>query len=322
MRALVTGVNGFVGRHLARHLLESGWEVWGASLHLAEGPPGVKVLALDLSQPDAVLSAFEQAKPDFVFHLAAQAAVAASHQQPWRTISANVGMQTHVLETLRQHLPGTATLVVGSGDEYGLAQVADLPLREDAPLRPLSPYAVSKVAQDYLGLQYALAYGVHTVRVRPFNHIGPGQGLGFVAADFAHQLALAEAGREPPVIRVGNLSAQRDFTDVRDVVCAYGALAQAALEDRLPWGEVYNVASGRAVAISDLVEMLLHECRVKVEVVVAPERLRPADVPVFVGSSDKLRQAVGWEPRVPLEQTVRDVMNYWRQVVAGAISES
>lgn len=314
MRALITGITGFVGRYLAEHLLAEGWEVWGCSLHAVVADtshdPPPRVLTADLADPDAAREALLLSRPDVVFHLAAMAAVGASHQHPWLTLQANVGMQTHVLEAVRRHLPECVVVVVGSGDEYGLVRPEDVPLTEAAPLRPNSPYAVSKVAQDFLGLQYHLAYGVRAVRVRPFNHIGPRQGLGFVAADFAKQLAEAEAGLRPAVIKVGNLSAERDFTDVRDVVRAYALLAVHGA-----WGEVYNLASGRAVAIGNLLGMMLNECRIPVQVLRDEERMRPSDTPVFVGDYTRLREATGWVPRIPLERTVDDLFDYWRDQV-------
>ncbi|MHB0877994.1 MAG: GDP-mannose 4,6-dehydratase [Anaerolineae bacterium] len=316
LRALITGVSGFVGGHLAEHLLARGWEVWGCSVGAGHGGALVaaegRFLSVDLMDPEAVRAAVAQACPEVVFHLAAQAAVAPSHRQPWETLRVNIAMQVHVLEALRWDRPCCRTVVIGSGDEYGLVAPEENPLHEQVPLRPANPYAVSKLTQDFLGLQYYLAYGLQAVRVRPFNHVGPRQQPGFVAADFAKQLAEVEAGLAAPVIHVGNLSAERDFTDVRDVVRAYELLAESGMP-----GEVYNIASGRAVAVADLLQMLVAECRVPVTVCTDPERLRPSDTPVFVGDYGKLRRATGWEPRIPLEQTVHDLMEYWRAQVRG-----
>ncbi len=311
MRALVTGISGFVGQHLTRALLSEGWEVWGCSLRgLPQGnalPPCVRVLTGDLEQPEVARHALQEARPEAIFHLAARAAVGPSHADPWGTLRANIAMQVHLLEAVRQWRPQAVVLVVGSSEEYGLASPAEMPLREDSPLRPRSPYAVSKLAQDFLGLQYHLAYGLHIVRVRPFNHIGPGQGPGFVAADFARQVAEAEMGQREPTIRVGNLEAARDFTDVRDVVNAYRLLARQGQA-----GEVYNVASGRAIKISALLELMLACSRVPIKVIQDESRMRPSDTPLVYGDYGKLHACTGWQPTIPLEVTVQDVLEYWR----------
>lgn len=309
---MVTGASGFVGGHLTERLLGEGWEVWGCSStradagHLRDGE--FPMVTSDLEVPEQAAEAVRHARPDVVFHLAARAAVAPSHADPWATIKANVGMQTHILEAVRRHLPTCAVLVVGSGEVYGPARPEELPLSEDAPLRPANPYAVSKLTQDFLGLQYHLSYGLKVVRVRPFNHLGPGQGPGFVAADFARQLVEAELGMREPVISVGNLEARRDFTDVRDVVRAYTAIVQGAW-----WGEVFNVASGSPVSIRRLLDLLLQETRIPIAVRQDSQRMRPSDVPEFYGDAGRLKQAVGWEPQIPLDQTLRDVMQYWRE---------
>jgi GDP-4-dehydro-6-deoxy-D-mannose reductase len=201
-------------------------------------------------------------------------------------------------------------LAVGSADEYGLVPGAEAPLREDAPLRPASPYAASKVAQGYLALQYALSPGLPVVRTRTFHHTGPRRGEQFAESSFARQLAEIQAGQHPPRIEVGNLDAVRDFTDVRDVVKAYWALL-----DRGAAGEVYNVCSGRGVKLRDLLDGLIVLSGVRVDVHVDPARLRPVDAPVLVGDPGRLRAATGWEPEIPLERTLRDLLDYWRERV-------
>jgi GDP-4-dehydro-6-deoxy-D-mannose reductase len=203
--------------------------------------------------------------------------------------------------------------VVGSAEEYGLARPEDMPLREDHPLRPASPYAVSKVAQGFLALQYALSYHLAIVRTRTFHHTGPRRGEQFAESSFARQLAEIEAGRRPPRLEVGNLDAVRDFTDVRDVVRAYWALL-----DRGEPGEVYNVCSGRGVKVADLLDELVRQSGLKVEIHVDPERLRPLDAPVMVGNPARLRAATGWQPGIPLSRTLRDLLDHWRERVGVA----
>jgi len=204
-------------------------------------------------------------------------------------------------------------LVVGSAEEYGAVDPDAAPITEDAPLRPLSPYAVSKVAQGFLALQYALSREMAVVRTRTFPHTGPGRGAAFAESSFARQIAEVEAGRRRPVLEVGNLDAVRDFTDVRDVVRAYWLL----LERGNP-GEVYNVCSGRGQSIGDVLRALLEISGVHVDLKVDRERLRPSDLPALVGDPTRLREATGWEPKIPLEQTFRDLLDHWRERVGAA----
>jgi GDP-4-dehydro-6-deoxy-D-mannose reductase len=202
-------------------------------------------------------------------------------------------------------------LVVGSSEEYGRIAPGDLPIDEDTPLRPTSPYALSKVAQDLMGLQYHLTHGLHVIRVRPFNHIGPRQRPGFVAPDLASQIAAIEAGRQPPVLQVGNLEARRDFSDVRDVVRAYVML----LTHGKP-GEVYNVGSGQSHSIQELLDSLLAMSRVPIEVQPDPARMRPSEVPEMIGDVSRLQTRTGWQPEIPFEQSLKDILDYWRAETA------
>jgi GDP-4-dehydro-6-deoxy-D-mannose reductase len=213
----------------------------------------------------------------------------------------------NLLEAVRKLRTPPRVLLVGSSEEYGLAQPADIPLREEAPLRPNSPYAVSKLSQSYLGLQYALVHRVPVIRTRTFHHTGPGRGEAFAESSFAKQLVEIETDRRSPVLHVGNLDAIRDFTDVRDTVRAYWMLI-----DRGESGEVYNVCSGRALRIRELLDVLIQVSGVKVEVRVDPERLRPSDIPVLVGDPGKIRKVTGWEPRLPLDRTLKDLLHDWR----------
>jgi len=314
-KALITGIEGFVGSHLAEYLLFStSWQVsgtvYGSTENIAHIAGSLDLHRGDLRSLDTVLDIVGQVRPDYIFHLAAQPLVPLSRRDPWGTLETNIRMQLNILETVKRLCPECRVLVVGSSEEYGPVRSEDLPVDEDTPLRPANPYAVSKVTQDMLGLQYHLSDGLHTIRVRPFNHIGPRQRLGFVAPDFAKQIAEAEAGLREPVVRVGNLSAQRDFSDVRDVVRAYHLLITQGKA-----GEVYNIGSGQAHSIQELLDTLVSMSRVPITVEVDPERLRPADVPLIVCDSTRLRQCTGWQPIISFEQSLRDVLYYWRMQI-------
>ncbi|MHB1293545.1 MAG: GDP-mannose 4,6-dehydratase [Anaerolineae bacterium] len=313
MRALVTGVAGFAGGHLAERLLRDGdVEVHGiANPHHASGSQahlaGAVLHQADLTQPEEARAVVEAVRPDWLFHLAAQASVGESWRAPERTLVDNLLMQLHVLQAVESLGLGCRVLVVGTADEYGRVQPEDLPISEDVPLRPVNPYAVSKIAQDYLGLQYHLGCGLDVVRVRPFNHIGPRQGTGFVVPDWCSQLARIEAGLVPPVLRVGNLSARRDFSDVRDVARAY----RLALE-RGRAGAVYNIGSGQAVAMREVLDTLLGLVHATVQVEPDPARMRPSDTPVLACDAGRFVAETGWQPRYSLKESLRDVLDDWR----------
>ncbi len=246
-------------------------------------------------------------KPDLVFHLAAMAEVKRSFDAPWETLANNIGAQVHLLEALRETMPQARVLIVSSAEIYGSAGGV---LDEDVAFAPTNPYSVSKVAQDMLGLQYYLAYNMPIIRARPFNHLGPGQARGFAASDFASQIAAIEAGQHPPVMYVGNLNAERDFTDVRDVVRAYYLM----LTQGDP-GAVYHVCSGQGHSIQEVLDLLLSMSSVQIEVRQDPARMRPVDVTSRVGDASRLRARTGWEPVIPLEESLRDILGDWRQRV-------
>jgi GDP-4-dehydro-6-deoxy-D-mannose reductase len=313
LRALITGAGGFVGGHLCAYLLaHTDWELMGTVYpHPVDAQPQEPRLRLrhaDLRDPEGVQALVGEVQPDCVFHLAAQSFVPASFADPWDTLQNNIRAQLNLLEAVRRSGRDVRVLVIGSNEEYGAPRPEELPQTEESPLRPNNPYAVSKVAQDFLGLQYYLAYGLPVVRVRPFNHTGPGQAPRFVVPAFASQIARIEAGRQEPVMKVGNLEAARDFTDVRDVVRAY----HLAVSQGEP-GEVYNLASGRPQSVRGLLEMLLSHSHVEIRVERDPSRYRPVDVPAVYGSAAKFRQRTGWEPQIPFEQTLRDILAYWRE---------
>jgi GDP-4-dehydro-6-deoxy-D-mannose reductase len=246
-------------------------------------------------------------RPDLVFHLAAMADVGRSFQNPWETLENNIVSQINVLQAILNLRLPTRILVVSSAEIYGSAVKTGVPQDENTPFQPANPYSVSKVAQDMLGLQYFISYKMPIIRARPFNHIGPSQKGGFVAADFASQIAAIEAGQHEPVIYVGNLSAERDFTDVRDVVRAYYLLALKGEP-----GQAYNVCSGEAYSVQYLLDTLLNFSTVNVEVRQEPSRMRPSDVPRRVGDATKLREATGWKPEILFEQSLLDILNDWR----------
>jgi len=275
------------------------------------GIEGCRFVVADLEGEGAVAEILAAERPDRIVHLAAQSSVHRSWVDPAGTLRANVLGLLHVLEAVRKRALWPRILVVGSAEEYGLVDPRSLPLREDAPLRPNSPYAVSKVAQGFLALQYSLSHQMGIVRSRTFGHTGPGRGETFAESSFARQIAEIEAGRQRPVIQVGNLEAVRDFADVRDVVRAYWAL----LERGDP-GEVYNVCTGRGVRVRELLHKLVDIAGIDVEIRLDTERLRPSDVPALVGDPGKLKQATGWEPALSLEETLRDLLQDWRARVA------
>jgi GDP-4-dehydro-6-deoxy-D-mannose reductase len=289
----VTGGGGFAGPHLLALLPE------------AEAPGRSQ---LDLLDVDAVAAFMRSVRPEAVFHLAARASVGRSWEEPAETLRANLEMTLNVLEAVRREAPEAAVLLAGSGEIYGAPE--RLPVTEEAPLRPQNPYAVSKAACDLLGGQYADAHGLRVVRTRSFNHAGPGQSEEYVVGTLTRQVAEAElAGRGEVVLRVGNLDAARDFTDVRDVVRAYAALVG------LPAG-AYNVCSGRSVSVKELVDLLGRVARIEVRAEVDPERVRVHEVPEIRGSASRLETATRWRPEIPLERTLADALADWRERLA------
>jgi GDP-4-dehydro-6-deoxy-D-mannose reductase len=309
---LITGAGGFVGRHLIDHLeRETGWSVAGVDFRAGNAGERTRILACDLLDRTLVNRVIETHRPDVIVHLAAQSYVPKAFASPGETIANNVIAQVNVLEACRAATVFPLVLVIGSSEEYGFVRPDEMPVGEDQPFRPGNPYAVSKIAQDMSGLQYALAFGMRIVRLRPFNHAGPGQSDRFVLSNFARQVAEAEAGIIEPVVLTGDLTAERDFLDVRDVVRAY----RLAI-DRAQPGEVYNVASGTSHPVGALLEQLVGMATVKIEIRHDPARSRPSDVPRIVGDASKFRQATGWEPLIPIEQTLRDTLDYWRANVS------
>jgi len=318
MRVLITGITGFAGSHLAEYILSehSGDRVFGFVrwrsrmdniLHIKDK---VELYEADLKDVISLKKALAEIKPDRIFHLAAQSFVPASWKLPIETFAINALGQINLFEAVLSLKLDPRIQIAGSSEEYGHVNPDEVPMKETNPLRPLSPYAVSKVAQDLLGYQYFMSYSLKTVRTRGFNHTGPRRGDVFVTSNFAKQLAEIEKGKTKPVIYVGNLEAKRDFTDVRDIVRAYWLAAAKGKP-----GEVYNIGSGRTMAMKDMLDILLSLSKAKVKVEVDPARLRPSDVPILYADCSKFVSLTKWKPRIPLEKTFKDLLDYWRERV-------
>ncbi|HYJ32271.1 MAG TPA: GDP-mannose 4,6-dehydratase [Candidatus Binatia bacterium] len=315
MKVLITGITGFAGSHLADYILQRGdAEVIGIlrwrsrTENIEHFREKVRLVECDLRDASSVRDVLDETRPDWIFHLAAQSFVPTSWTAPTESLVTNILGQLNIFEAVKKlHLMPKIQLACSS-EEYGLVHENELPIKETNPLRPLSPYAVSKVGQDMLGYQYWMSFKLPVIRTRGFNHEGPRRGPVFVCSDFAKQIADIEKGRRPPVVRVGNLDARRDFTDVRDIVRAYWL----ALEKGEP-GEVYNLCSGRAWTIREMLDMLLAMSTAKIKVETDPARMRPSDVPVLLGDATRFRNRTGWEPAIPFEQTMRDLLAYWRE---------
>jgi GDP-4-dehydro-6-deoxy-D-mannose reductase len=318
MRALITGITGFAGSHLAEYLLAEHPDVevfgtyrWRSRMDNVEHfRSRVKLLEADLRDYTSMYNALDRSRPDFIFHLAAQSFVPSSWTAPNETLTTNISGQTNLFEAIRSLRLDPVVQIACSSEQYGLVLPDEVPIKETNPLRPLSPYAVSKVAQDYLGYQYFQSYGLKAIRTRGFNHTGPRRGQVFVTSNFCSQVAAIELGLQEPVIRVGNIDAIRDFTDVRDMVRAYWL----AVNHGKP-GEVYNIATGSGIRIRELLDRIIALADVEVKIEVDPDRLRPSDVEILIGDSSKFRADTGWEPRIPFEQTLRDLLAYWRRTL-------
>ena len=313
-RVLVTGVTGFAGSHLVDYMLtRDDCEIFGIQRwrsrteNIEHFASKITLLECDLRDATSTRDVLEKVRPDWIFHLAAQSFVPTSWTAPTESLTTNILGQINLFEGVRHVGLKCRIQLACSSEEYGMVLPNEVPIKETNPLRPLSPYAVSKVTQDMLGYQYWMSWKVDSVRTRGFNHEGPRRGPVFVASDFAKQIADIEKGRRPPVIRVGNLDARRDFTDVRDVVRGYWL----ALE-KGEAGEVYNICSGKDWTIRAMLDHLLSLTKAKVKVEQDPARMRPSDVPVLLGDASKFKKATGWQTTIPFETTLHDLLEYWR----------
>jgi GDP-4-dehydro-6-deoxy-D-mannose reductase len=320
MRVFITGITGPVGSFLADYLLTlpevevSAFKRWRSDPRPIEHLRGrVTFYEGDIEDPFSVSRAIERVKPDRVYHLAAQSYPSESWDAPITTMRVNVEGTINVLEAVRLHCPTAQVHIAGTSAEYGWVSPDEVPIAESHGLRPASPYGVSKVAAELTGLQYYDSYGMHVVVTRSFNHVGPRQGDRCSIQTFCQQMAAIEAERQEPILAVGNLDARRDFTHTSDV-----ARALWLLLDRGQPGQVYNLCSGQATRIGDIVEIVRQQGRVPVEVRVDPARLRPSDEPILMGDNSKLRAATGWEPRIGMNQIVAELLDYWRARLATA----
>ncbi len=312
MRVLITGINGFVGGHLAEYLLSlENRELWGLTrsgrISLSQLRSVVRPVLADLNDAEQTLAALDAARPEVVFHLAGQPFVPESFRDPAGTLQSNVFGLLHLIQAVLRLEIRPRILVVGTNEEYGLVPPEQQPISEAMPLQPANPYGVSKAAQSLLGLQYWRSHQLDIVVMRPFTHIGPRQNARFVTAAWASQIARIEAGRQPPVLRVGNLQVQRDFSDVRDIVRAY---VLAALEGKA--GTVYNVGSGRMVSLQEILEFFLDQASTSIDVQVDPALLRPVDVPMVLCDASRLHAHTGWQAQIAFEQTLVDILSDWR----------
>lgn len=347
MRILITGVTGMAGSHLAEYLMGmEGLEVFatyrwrsrmenleqlkkagrlsiiGDSSTTAIASDSESVLSdriqaaslnlveADITDPFSMKHTIAAVKPDRIFHLAAQSYVPGSWSAPAETLNRNILGQVNLLEAVREARLDPLIHIAGSSEEYGYVLPEELPLKETNPLRPLSPYGVSKVAQEMLAYQYFMSYGLKTIVTRGFNHEGPRRGEVFVTSNVAKQIAEIEKGLKPPVLYIGDPASKRDWSDVRDFARAYWL----AMEKCVP-GEVYNIGSGVVREVREMVDMLLSMTDSQIEVKMDPSRLRPSDARVLIADATKFKKATGWEPQIPFEKTLRDLLDYWRESV-------
>jgi GDP-4-dehydro-6-deoxy-D-mannose reductase len=313
-RVLITGITGFTGSHLSEYCLNKGYEVYGLTRgryhqysfieHIMND---IKLIEGDLSDYHSVLSCITDVNPDYIFHLGAISSVPLSWKAPQSTFNTNTTGTLNVLEALRMSKSNAKILNVGTSEEYGLVYKDEIPIKETNPLRPLSPYAVSKIASDFLGYQYYKSYGLKVIRVRPFNIVGTRGGKEIITANFALQLSRIRNGKHDRELNMGNYSSIRDFNDVRDIVKAYDIAM-----DRCDYGELYNICTGDGITIKDLALKMINLSNLEnIKLNIDQSRFRPSDVDNLIGDSTKFREKTGWKPDIPLDKSLVDVLNYW-----------
>jgi GDP-4-dehydro-6-deoxy-D-mannose reductase len=308
MKALITGVNGFVGNYLSKYLMEQGYTVYGTVIEDNITMENVIITKMNLLNKDEVIETIKSINPDQVYHLAGQSAVGLSWKEPTLTMNVNINGTINLLDAVRENNINTKVLIIGSSDEYGIIKPEECPISEKHQLNPTSPYAISKMAQEQIAKLYVNSYKMNLIMVRAFNHIGPKQSKNFVVSDFASKVAEIEKGAEP-VIRVGNLEAYRDFTDVRDIVRGYFMLMNNG-----KIGELYNIGSGNAYKIQDILDILLSLSTADIKVEIDPDKLRPSDVPIIQCDNSKIKSHINWAPEYDIKNTLKDTLDYWRNM--------
>ena len=303
MKALITGSEGFVGKYLRAELEAHGYDVTGLDL-----VPGEKTVAVNLLEAEKVDALLEEMQPEVIFHLAGQANVGLSWKKPVMTTEINLVAAINLMEAVRKHCPACAIVLVGSSDEYGNLREKGQLVSEETPLQPMTPYAISKIAQEQMGQAYARAYGMRICMTRSFNHGGAGQKPGFMIPDFAQGIVKVERG-EADAVSVGNLSSKRDFTHVKDIVRAYRLIAEKGKA-----GEIYNVGSGKTYSAQEVLDRLIGMAKCPVAVRQDPARMRPSDTPVICCDHSKLTRDTGWEPELSIEDILRDTLEYYRLI--------
>ena len=309
MKALITGVDGFVGKYLSEYLLKQKYEVYGTTISEKYKNEKIKIYKMNLLDEKEVNKVIKMIKPDKIFHLAGQSAVGLSWEKPVLTVNINVNGTLNLLEAVRNYSKDSKILIVGSSDQYGPIKPEECPIKESKIHNPQSPYGVSKKAQEEMCKLYVNAYHTNIIMVRAFNHIGAGQSTNFVVADFASKIAQIEKGSEP-VLKVGNLESFRDFTDVRDIVRGYSLLLEKG-----KIGEIYNIGSGKEVKVSEILKKLVSMSKKEIKIEIDPNKFRPVDVPLVVCDNSKIKKDTGWETEFLINDTLEEVLEYWRSVI-------
>lgn len=316
-KTLITGITGFAGSHLAEYLLsQKTYEISGVHAtdrnlqNINEIKDKLTLIKADLNDPQKTLEIVEQTKPEIVFHLAASAEVGKSFEDPLKFLTNNSTSQLNILEAIKQINREIKIVIVSSAQVYGFVSKEDIPIDENTGFKPDSPYAVSKITQEYLALQYFYTYKLKTIILRPFNHMGPRLSTGLSMSRFAKNIVEIENGKAEPILTVGNLSAKRDFTDVEDMVRAY-----VLASEKCTPGEVYNIGTGVSHTIEELLNKLLSLSKVKISVKIDDALLRPSDNPELLADASKFTKATGWKPEIPIEKTLQKILDYWRGIV-------